>query len=139
MYGITETTVHVTYRPLSSADTLHVGASPIGARIPDRRDGGPARFFKNEFGRDVMTRLNERMLQQLAASGRGFYEPMGKEGAGLISTWRRGLEPLAKGTQTKQSKDFQEYFQWPLALAIALFLAEMLVSDRRPRVEPNRA
>jgi Ca-activated chloride channel homolog len=118
--------------------TVGVG-SPIGTRIPERRDGGVARFAKNEFGRDVTTRLNERMLQQLAASGRGFYEPLGKEGAGLISTWRRGLEPLAKGTQTKQSKDLQEYFQWPLALAIALLLAEMLVSDRRPRVEPNRA
>jgi amino acid adenylation domain-containing protein len=35
MYGITETTVHVTYRPLGPADTQHRGASPIGSRIPD--------------------------------------------------------------------------------------------------------
>ncbi|HEX8185311.1 MAG TPA: amino acid adenylation domain-containing protein, partial [Blastocatellia bacterium] len=35
MYGITETTVHVTYRPLEPADALIVGNSPIGARIPD--------------------------------------------------------------------------------------------------------
>lgn len=118
--------------------TVGVG-SAVGARIPDRKDGGVARFAKNEFGRDVTTRLNERMLQQLAASGRGFYEPLGKDGAGLVATWRRGLEPLAKGTQTKQSKDLQEYFQWPLALAIALFLAEMLVSDRRKRLEQTRA
>ena len=34
MYGITETTVHVSYRPISLADTSHV-ASPIGAAIPD--------------------------------------------------------------------------------------------------------
>ncbi|MBJ9978440.1 amino acid adenylation domain-containing protein [Pseudomonas sp. S75] len=34
MYGITETTVHVTYRPIRYADTLHSG-SPIGAAIPD--------------------------------------------------------------------------------------------------------
>ncbi len=37
MYGITETTVHVTYRPLESADTTAAGASPIGSRIPDLR------------------------------------------------------------------------------------------------------
>ncbi|MEG7414309.1 amino acid adenylation domain-containing protein [Serratia marcescens] len=36
MYGITETTVHVTYRPLSAQDTAIV-ASPIGCRIPDLR------------------------------------------------------------------------------------------------------
>ncbi|HYH80099.1 MAG TPA: amino acid adenylation domain-containing protein, partial [Longimicrobium sp.] len=37
MYGITETTVHVTYRPLVAADAERVGASPIGRRIPDLR------------------------------------------------------------------------------------------------------
>ncbi|WP_025130131.1 non-ribosomal peptide synthetase [Pseudomonas sp. PH1b] len=35
MYGITETTVHVTYRPLQAADAQLVGSSPIGRRIPD--------------------------------------------------------------------------------------------------------
>ncbi|RMM17607.1 non-ribosomal peptide synthetase, partial [Pseudomonas syringae group genomosp. 3] len=34
MYGITETTVHVTYRPITLADT-HNPASPIGEAIPD--------------------------------------------------------------------------------------------------------
>ncbi|WP_338490669.1 amino acid adenylation domain-containing protein [Pseudomonas trivialis] len=35
MYGITETTVHVTYRALEAADARLVGVSPIGVRIPD--------------------------------------------------------------------------------------------------------
>ncbi|MBV4481744.1 non-ribosomal peptide synthetase [Pseudomonas khavaziana] len=35
MYGITETTVHVTYRALQAADAQLVGVSPIGVRIPD--------------------------------------------------------------------------------------------------------
>ncbi|PKA73027.1 arthrofactin-type cyclic lipopeptide synthetase B [Pseudomonas baetica] len=35
MYGITETTVHVTYRPLAAADAQRVGRSPIGVGIPD--------------------------------------------------------------------------------------------------------
>jgi Ca-activated chloride channel family protein len=119
--------------------TVGVGSS-IGARIPAKKDGsGTARFSKNEFGSEVVTRLNERMLQQLAASGKGFYEPLGKDGEGLVNTWRRGLEPMAKGTQTKQSKDMEEYFQWPLALALILFLAEMLVSDRRNPVQLSRA
>ena len=111
--------------------TVGVG-SGIGARIPEKKDNtGIAKFAKNEFGRDVTTRLNERMLQQLASTGHGFYEPLGKDAAGLISTWHRGLEPLAKGTQSKPSKDLQEYFQWPLAFAIGLLLWEMLVTDRR--------
>ncbi|MFE9611524.1 amino acid adenylation domain-containing protein, partial [Streptomyces sp. NPDC006012] len=36
MYGITETTVHVTYRPVSEEDVDSVG-SPIGVPIPDLR------------------------------------------------------------------------------------------------------
>ncbi|MBM7127907.1 AMP-binding protein, partial [Dyella mobilis] len=36
MYGITETTVHVTYRVLRQADTA-AAVSPIGERIPDLR------------------------------------------------------------------------------------------------------
>ncbi|HEU0053268.1 MAG TPA: condensation domain-containing protein, partial [Longimicrobium sp.] len=35
MYGITETTVHVTYRVIRKADTVDGSASPIGVAIPD--------------------------------------------------------------------------------------------------------
>ncbi|HVY40166.1 MAG TPA: condensation domain-containing protein, partial [Polyangia bacterium] len=37
MYGITETTVHVTYLALRASDVERVGASPIGERIGDLR------------------------------------------------------------------------------------------------------
>jgi len=37
MYGITETTVHVTYHPLSDHDFLSQHRSPIGVGIPDLR------------------------------------------------------------------------------------------------------
>src|SRR5690606_32254283 len=35
MYGITETTVHVSYRPLRLADLAGEAGSPIGEAIPD--------------------------------------------------------------------------------------------------------
>ncbi|HEX8244596.1 MAG TPA: amino acid adenylation domain-containing protein, partial [Longimicrobium sp.] len=37
MYGITETTVHVTYRPLGREDVFGGAGSPIGRAIPDLR------------------------------------------------------------------------------------------------------
>src|SRR5262249_48941811 len=37
MYGITETTVHCTYRPITVADLAVSGRSPIGAPLPDLR------------------------------------------------------------------------------------------------------
>ncbi|PGE85312.1 hypothetical protein COF51_30940, partial [Bacillus pseudomycoides] len=35
MYGITETTVHVTYYPITQDDVKHSSRSNIGKRIPD--------------------------------------------------------------------------------------------------------
>lgn len=37
MYGVTETTVHVTYRPITRVDIDYPGLSPIGRSIPDLR------------------------------------------------------------------------------------------------------
>ncbi|WP_438011794.1 amino acid adenylation domain-containing protein [Sorangium sp. So ce321] len=37
MYGITETTVHVTYRALAARDAERPGPSPIGVKLPDLR------------------------------------------------------------------------------------------------------
>jgi acyl carrier protein len=37
MYGITETTVHVTYRALTASDAERPGPSPIGVPLPDLR------------------------------------------------------------------------------------------------------
>ncbi|GGY14790.1 non-ribosomal peptide synthetase [Paludibacterium paludis] len=37
MYGITETTVHASYRPITRADVSRTGMSPIGGALPDLR------------------------------------------------------------------------------------------------------
>ncbi|WP_275531700.1 AMP-binding protein, partial [Ensifer aridi] len=47
MYGITETTVHVTYRPLNKSDTSS-SCGPIGERIPDLRI-----YLLDQFGAPV--------------------------------------------------------------------------------------
>jgi Ca-activated chloride channel family protein len=106
--------------------------SASGARVPTKT-GGAVAFAKNEFGHEVVSRLNERVLRQIAASGRGVYEARGKDGEGLEAIRKRGLEPLAKSKKTKPSKDPREFFQWPLALAVALLFTELLVSERRRR------
>lgn len=109
--------------------TVGVG-SLTGARVPAGKPGAVV-FAKNEFNREVISRLNERVLQQVAANGRGFYEAFGTEGEGLWKVWERGLAPLAKGVKTRESQEMREYYQWPLALGVALLFAELLINDRR--------
>ena len=108
--------------------------SASGARVPMKKEGALA-FARNEFGNEVVSRLNERVLRQVAASGRGMYEVLGKDGEGLETIRKKGLDPLKKSKMTWASKDPREYFQWPLALAIALLFAEVLVNERRKRGE----
>jgi Ca-activated chloride channel family protein len=116
--------------------TVGVG-SLTGARIPERDRTGKIRFVRNEFGNEVVSRLNQRVLQQIAASGSGFYHPIGINDEGLQKVYQSGVLPLGKGTRQKLSSDPGEYFQWPLGLAILLFLVELLVSDRRKPAVPT--
>ena len=106
-----------------------VGTS-AGARVPERL-WGQLRFVKNEFGREVTSRLNEQVMRQVASAGHGFYTPLGPKGDGLIGVSERGVQPLARGTQVRPSKDLREYFQWPLGLAVGLLFWELLVNERK--------
>jgi Ca-activated chloride channel family protein len=117
--------------------TLGVGSTTgtrIADRTPPRNNDRPqfdVKYAKNEFGQEVVSRLNERVLQQVAVSGRGFYVALGDEGQGLLTISERGLAPLARGTEVRQSKEMREFFQIPLGLCVVLLLWEMLVNERR--------
>jgi Ca-activated chloride channel family protein len=112
--------------------TLGVG-SPAGSRIPDRAYWGqPVKFTRNEFGSEVMTRMNERVLQQVAAAGRGLFVRLDNDPAkSALELYQDGLKRLPKGTHVRKSTDPQEFFQFPLALGVLLLLIEVLLSERR--------
>ncbi len=109
--------------------TVGVGSSG-GARLPNRQNRR-LEYVQNEFGRDVVSRFDRRVLQQIAVNGRGFYESLGADGEGLQTIYDRGLSRLATGKEKRKLRDYREYFQWPLGLAIGLVLIEMVVSERK--------
>ncbi len=110
--------------------TIGVGSAD-GVRIPERKENGAVQYVKNEFGTEVISRLNKHVLQQVAANGHGDYEALGAEARGLLKIYERGLQPMGKARHEKPTREPAEYFQLPLALAVALFLIEMLVNERR--------
>lgn len=110
--------------------TVGVGTT-AGARIPDRSQEKAEGFVRDELGKEVTSKLNERMLQQLAANGLGGYQPLGSEGEGLRATYLKGVRPLARQVRTQSSTEVREWFQWPLGVAILLLLGEVLVNERR--------
>ncbi|MCF5707191.1 amino acid adenylation domain-containing protein, partial [Pseudomonas syringae] len=66
LYGITETTVHVTCHPLSKAD-VDAGVSPIGKRIPDLR-----LYLLDRFGKPVPPGVVGELYVAGAGVARGY-------------------------------------------------------------------
>lgn len=93
---------------------------------------GNSDYVRDEQGNVVKSHLNEALLQQIAgATEGGFYLPL--RGAKTIDTlYERGLAPLPK-TEGKEKlvKRYHEKYHWPLAAAIVLLLAEMLLPQRK--------
>lgn len=110
--------------------TIGVG-TPNGELLRVTDEKGVAAYVKDAQGNAVKSRLNEGLLQQIATETSGFYLPL--RAANAIETlYEKGLAPLPKGeVSSRLIRRYHERFQWPLALAIILLLAEMLLPERK--------
>jgi Ca-activated chloride channel family protein len=102
--------------------TVHCAGvgSLAGARIPASADGYPPGYVKNAFGRDVVSRVDEPRLQQIAAAGRGLYVRLaGRNSNALVDWFARASAGLPRTSEQKELGDPRERFQWPLAGALA--------------------
>jgi Ca-activated chloride channel family protein len=106
-------------------------------RVTDA-NGNPD-YVRDEQGNVVKSHLNEPLLRQIAGATGGFYLPL--RGATTMDTlYERGLAPLPKSEGTeKLIRRYHEQFQWPLAAAMILLLAEMFLPERRRGVKPAGA
>ncbi len=105
-------------------------------RVAD--DKGRQDYIRDDQGNVVKSRLNEKLLQQLAQETHGFY--MLLAGANTVELlYDRGLSPLPKGElSARRIKRFHERYQWFLGLVIGLLLLEMFLPERK-RVQRNEA
>jgi Ca-activated chloride channel family protein len=109
-----------------------VGIGSAEGTLVQVGDGrGNSDYVRDEKGQVVKTKLNERLLQQIADATGGFYLPL--RGANTMDTlYERGLAPLPKsGGREKLVRHYHEQFQWPLAAAVLLLLTEMVFPERR--------
>ena len=110
--------------------TVGVG-SANGDLIPLPPDQGGG-FVKDAAGNLVKSRLDESALKAIAAATGGLYVPLGAEGQGLEIIYRQALAPLVKhDLASRQQKVYTQRYQWPLALALAMLLASVLMRTRR--------
>ena len=110
--------------------TVGVGTAN-GDRIPERDDSGAVAFHRDASGQDVVSRLDENTLSQIAELTGGAYAPLGQRGEGLDQIYSRYIEPLPKqNLEEKRQKIRIERFEWPLALAILFLIWEFMIRER---------
>ena len=111
--------------------TIGIGTAS-GELIPVPAEGGSREFLKDRQGRVVQTKLDDATLQQIALTANGYYVHAAAGNFGLDTIYKNGIEPMApKDFETKLEQQFEEQFQWPLGLALALLMAEALLRERR--------
>lgn len=109
--------------------TVGVGTAE-GALIRITDANGNPDYVRDAQGNVVKTHLNAALLRDIATVTGGFYLPL--RGADTMDVlYNRGLAPLPKSQGVgKMIRRYHEQFQWPLAIAIALLLAETLLPER---------
>jgi Ca-activated chloride channel family protein len=102
-----------------------------GGPIPVARGGQVQGFRKDRDGRTVVSALNEEMLRGVANAGNGIYvrAGQGSYGIGEIMEHIQGLERGTTGTYRFTAHE--DRYQVPLALAIALLLAALIMPEGR--------
>ncbi|MDX6501907.1 MAG: Ca-activated chloride channel, partial [Blastocatellia bacterium] len=89
-------------------------------------------FVKDESGSFVKSRLDEPALKAIAAATGGQYAPLGAQGQGFEAIYKGSLAPLLKhDLASRQQRVYIQRYQWPLAGALALLLASLLIGTRR--------
>ncbi len=105
--------------------TIGIG-TPEGAPI---NIGGD--FIKDEQGNMVVSKLNEPMLEQIAQITNGIYVRASKQSIGL-SEIVQSINDLEKGDiSTTQFEEYNEQFQYILAIALLALLLEFCIMSRR--------
>jgi len=104
-----------------------------GAPIPVYRDNQLTGFKKDKSGSTIITRLDETMLQQIAQAGEGIYVRASNTQAGLRKVFEE-ISNLEKITyDTKSFSDYEDRFQYFVALAILFMVLNFLLNERKSR------
>lgn len=112
-----------------SIHTIGIG-SDAGVPIPVYQGGVPAGYKKDKEGNTVITKLNDKLLQEIAAEANGVYVKASNADVGLGAVLDKIGELDKKEIESKRYTDYDDQFQWFFAAAFILLVAEFFINER---------
>jgi Ca-activated chloride channel family protein len=102
--------------------------SPIPIYDANGKETG---FHTDSAGHTVVSKLNEDMCREIAVAGAGTYFHATNANSGLGYVMNQIGKMKQKAFDTKTFKDFEDRFQFFLALTLALLVIEFFISNRK--------
>lgn len=98
-------------------------------------NGGPipvgSDFKRDESGNIVLSKMNQQMLRDVAQKGNGKYFQLGSGKDEINDIFKELGRVQAKDFEELVFTDFDDQFQWCLAIAAVLLLIEWFISERK--------
>jgi len=102
-----------------------------GAKIPIKRNGKLLEYKKDVEGNEVITKMNNVTLKQIASATQGTFV-YGSNTEEVIDLVNQALQKIEKKDfEAQQIADFDSQFQWFLALALVVVCIDTLVLKRK--------
>jgi Ca-activated chloride channel family protein len=105
--------------------------SENGSPIPIYQDGKQVGFHTDSAGHTVISKLNEDMCREITAAGNGAYVRATNANTGLSIIMSQISKVQRKTYDNKTFKNFEDRFQFFLAFAFLLLIAEFFISNRK--------
>lgn len=113
--------------------TIGMG-SVDGSPIPVYRNNVKEGYRKDKDGNTVVTKLNEQVLQEIAAAANGIFVRASNADAGLNNVLNAIDKLEKKQFDSKMYSDYEDRFQWFIAAALLLLVVELFISERKSKL-----
>jgi Ca-activated chloride channel family protein len=113
--------------------TLGIG-SPEGAPIPNIKEGQNAGYKMDENGQTVISRMDPKMLEEVALAGGGKFVQATGSDMGLDELFNEINSMQKSDFGTKAFTDYEDRFQYFLIVALAFLLIELFLSERKSKL-----
>lgn len=111
--------------------TIGMGSAEGGPIPIKNRYGSITSYQKDNSDNTVITKLNEEMLKEIAASGGGSYIRANSTQSSLNALFKEINKMEKKEIGSKVFTDYKDRFQWFLGIAIVLLLIESLLRNTK--------